>query len=471
MKFKEVLQLKKNLVTAAATAGLIFTAFGASASAQETTYTVRPGDSLSKISNLNNVSINNLKDWNHLSGDKIYVNQKLSLTYTVKSGDSLWAIARTYGTTVRELKSLNGLTSDLILIGQQLIVPESNSSTPASAITNNPNYVVRSGDTLSVIGARFNLSVSQLKAMNHLATDTIYVGQTLNVRSARTNPAITKVSAASTHIGKQTIAKSYSKAVEKSVGTSNSTATQKPVATTNSTATQKPVAATNSTAAQKPVATTNSTAAQKPVATTNSTVAEKQVATTNSTVSQKQVATTNSTVAEKPAVASNSTVTEKPAVTSNSTVTEKPAVTTNSTAAEKPVVATNSTTVEKPAETSASKVQAIIDEAKKYIGTPYSWGGNTPAGFDCSGFTKYVFNKVGISLPRTTAAQWDATTPVNSPSIGDLVFFETYKKGPSHVGIYLGNSKFISAASSGVTISDMTSTYWKTRYLGTRSAF
>ncbi|MGZ4096176.1 MAG: LysM peptidoglycan-binding domain-containing protein [Bacteroidia bacterium] len=427
--------MKKNLVTAAATAGLIFTAFGASASAQETTYTVRPGDSLSKISNLNDVSINNLKDWNHLSGDKIYVNQKLSLTYTVKSGDSLWAIARTYGTTVRELKSLNGLTSDLILIGQQLKVPESNSSTPASTITNNPNYVVRSGDTLSVIGARFNLSVSQLKAMNHLATDTIYVGQTLNVRSARTNPAITKVSAASTHIGKQTIAKSYSKAVEKSVGTSNSTAIQKPVATTNSTA------------------------------------AQKQVATTNSTVTQKQVATSNTTVAEKPAVTSNTTVTEKRAVTSNTTVAEKPAVTSNSTVTEKRAVTTNSTTVEKPAATSTSKVQAIIDDAKKYIGTPYSWGGNTPAGFDCSGFTKYVFNNVGISLPRTTAEQWDATTPVNSPSIGDLVFFETYKKGPSHVGIYLGNNKFISAASSGVTISDMTATYWKTRYLGTRSAF
>jgi cell wall-associated NlpC family hydrolase len=400
MKFKEVQQLKKNLVTAAATAGLILTAFGASASAQEATYSVRPGDSLWKISQLNHVSINQLKDWNHLSSDKIYVNQKLSLTYTVKSGDSLSVIARSYGTTVSELKSLNGLTSDFIRIGQQLKISDSNVSTPTSVSTtsNNRIYVVRSGDSLSVIGARFNLSVSQLKTMNQLTTDTIYVGQTLNVSSARFNAAMTKVPAAST-------------------------------------------------------------------------VTEKPAVTSDSATAEKPAVTSDSTVTEKPAVTSDSATTEKPAVTSDSTAVEKPAVTSDSTAVEKPAVTSDSTAAKKSEVTSASKVQSIIDEAKKYIGSPYRWGGNTPAGFDCSGFTKYVFDKQGVSLPRTAASQWDAATPVNSPSIGDLVFFETYKVGPSHVGIYLGNNKFISAASSGVTISDMTSTYWKTRYLGAKSAF
>lgn len=127
--------------------------------------------------------------------------------------------------------------------------------------------------------------------------------------------------------------------------------------------------------------------------------------------------------------------------------------------------------VSTPVTSTVSKAQMIIDEAKKYIGTPYLWGGTTPAGFDCSGFTQYIFKKAGITIPRTTSTQWTGLKTVNNPNPGDLVFFETYTTGPSHVGIYLGNNKFINAASTGVTISDMTTSYWKTRYLGARAAF
>lgn len=113
---------------------------------------------------------------------------------------------------------------------------------------------------------------------------------------------------------------------------------------------------------------------------------------------------------------------------------------------------------------------ALIAEGKKYIGVPYVWGGNTPSGFDCSGFLKYVFNTQGITIPRTVAAIWDAATPVPTPQKGDLVFFTTYQAGPSHAGIYLGDNKFLHAGTStGVTITDMNNSYWKPRYLGAKS--
>jgi peptidoglycan DL-endopeptidase LytE len=121
---------------------------------------------------------------------------------------------------------------------------------------------------------------------------------------------------------------------------------------------------------------------------------------------------------------------------------------------------------------SVSKVDAVVLEAKKHMGTPYVWGGSTTSGFDCSGYLNFVFIQVGIVLPRTVATIWDEAKTVEQPKVGDLVFFETYTKGPSHAGIYLGNNKFIHAGSStGVTISDLTSTYWKTRYLGAKTTF
>ena len=111
----------------------------------------------------------------------------------------------------------------------------------------------------------------------------------------------------------------------------------------------------------------------------------------------------------------------------------------------------------------------MIAEASIHIGTPYVWGGTTPSGFDCSGFVQYVFAQQGISIPRTVATQWNAATAVSQPSVGDIVFFETYTNGPSHNGIYIGNNQFIhSGSSTGVTITSMDNSYWKARYLGAK---
>ncbi|QAS51847.1 LysM peptidoglycan-binding domain-containing protein [Halobacillus litoralis] len=130
---------------------------------------------------------------------------------------------------------------------------------------------------------------------------------------------------------------------------------------------------------------------------------------------------------------------------------------------------TSHTSTSKPAASNTGLVQ----EAKKHIGTPYRWGGASPAGFDCSGFIKYVFNQEGFSIPRTVASIYaDSRAEHVSSSnrqIGDLVFFETYKPGASHAGIYVGNNQFIhSGSTNGIEISSLSSNYWGQRYIGTK---
>ncbi len=114
----------------------------------------------------------------------------------------------------------------------------------------------------------------------------------------------------------------------------------------------------------------------------------------------------------------------------------------------------------------------VVDTAMKYIGVPYLWAGTTPNGFDCSGFTQYVFKQHGISISRTTLTQYQDGYYVAKADLqpGDLVFFEnTYREGISHVGIYAGDGKFIHSSSSvGVTVTSMDNPYWASRYYGAR---
>jgi cell wall-associated NlpC family hydrolase len=87
----------------------------------------------------------------------------------------------------------------------------------------------------------------------------------------------------------------------------------------------------------------------------------------------------------------------------------------------------------------ASRASRAARVAKRYIGVPYRYGGSTPRGFDCSGYTKYVYGKVGRNLPRRASLQRRATTRIKHPRIGDLVFFHNRNGSVYHVGIYAGN--------------------------------
>lgn len=121
--------------------------------------------------------------------------------------------------------------------------------------------------------------------------------------------------------------------------------------------------------------------------------------------------------------------------------------------------------------TSADK-QSVIKTAKRMLGVKYRYGGSSPhKGFDCSGLVQYSHKSAGINLPRTTSQQYKAAKRIAKKYLqaGDLVFFKTsVSRAVSHVGIYLGNSRFIHAPSSGkrVKINSMKEDYWRKRFTG-----
>lgn len=354
--------MRKKLVGGVATVALVAT-FSGKVSAAE--HTVKPGDTLWNIANQYKTTVTKIKELNKLSSDIIYPRQVIQVngnsstttapdvkpstnsstasnttsntgnTYTVKSGDYLMKIASSHGISLSQLKQWNGLTSDLIRPGQVLKVAGGSTSAPAPAApttsasssannnsgstANATTHKVVSGDTLGRIASKYRTTVTQLKQLNGLRSDLIYVGQSLRVNGSS------------------------------SAGSS----------------------------------TANQTAAS----------------------------------------------------------------------------------VSKPVQ---SKVGNIIASAKQHLGVKYSWGGSTPAGFDCSGFIYYAFKQAGHNIARTSAdGYFNRSYYVKSPQPGDLVFFEnTYKRGISHLGIYLGGNQFIHAGNDGVEITSLNNSYWKSKFNG-----
>ncbi len=118
---------------------------------------------------------------------------------------------------------------------------------------------------------------------------------------------------------------------------------------------------------------------------------------------------------------------------------------------------------------------ALVQTAREFIGVPYLWGGTSPeTGFDCSGLTMTVYQLNGLDLPRHSATQYDAGNPIDKKNLqkGDLVFFATNSDGKvSHVGIYIGNGRFIHAPSRGknIRIESMSRNFFARRFVGART--
>ena len=132
------------------------------------------------------------------------------------------------------------------------------------------------------------------------------------------------------------------------------------------------------------------------------------------------------------------------------------------------IVGASGSTPEGAAVVAPSQYGGVVGIAMKYLGTPYVWGGSSPAGFDCSGFVAYVYGQMGVSLPHYSGAQYGVGTPVPRDQLapGDLVFFD----GLGHVGIYIGGGQFIHAPHTGdvVKISSMSESWYASTYVGAR---
>lgn len=159
-------------------------------------YTVKSGDSLWSISKKFGISVNDLKNANNLSSNLLSVGQNLIIPglneqpsggeYVVKKGDSLWKIANKYNTSVDNLKSINNLTTDALSIGQIIKLPGSSPTKPETPSTTD-TYTVKAGDTLYKIASANNTTVDNLKLINNLDSNTLSVGQVLKLPSKSTN--------------------------------------------------------------------------------------------------------------------------------------------------------------------------------------------------------------------------------------------------------------------------------------------
>ena len=158
------------------------------------TYTVKPGDTLYGISNQYGVSVTELAELNNIKGSNLKVGEILKIPsntgnnpnnmfmYTVKSGDTLYKIANKYNTTVNDIKKLNYLKSDSLSIGQILRIPESYTKEEDLILPSYINYVVQKGDTLYSIAKKYNISVNTIIKDNSLNSNNLSIGQNLKIR-------------------------------------------------------------------------------------------------------------------------------------------------------------------------------------------------------------------------------------------------------------------------------------------------
>ena len=465
---------KKILFGTVGAAGL-FLASSASVNA-DTTHHVVKNDTVWDLSQKYGVSIQSIEQLNKINTDTHLIREGQTLTIpttgktaaktatktsqvTVKAGDTLWALAQKYGTTVEKLRQLNGLASDA--------------------------YLIHVGDVIKVDGQVTTTTTTNAQATSTVSSEANQTSQAASTASSEANQTSQAASTASSEASQtsQATSTASSEASQTSQATSTASSEASQAASTSQAAT--PYVAANHVTYTVQAGDSLYTIAQKYGVTVDSL---RQANTLGATLQVGQSLTVNDPTKNPQASVAASQAEQTPAQTTTTSQATQATQTTQAATTTNQVAQTTSQTTSQPAaqtqtsqasqttqtsqQTQASQAQvatpssysvsALLSYAQTFTGVPYVLGGTTPAGFDCSGFTQYVFNHFGKNIGRTTYQQQYAGTKlaVSSAQPGDLLFWGAYGSA-YHVGIYLGGSSYIAAPEPGESVSVKSFTYYQ----------
>lgn len=377
-------------------------------------------------------------------------NTAAAATYNVKANDTVSHIAARYGVSIQSIEKLNNIDTNthLIYVGQNIKIPSTtnntkkiNNSTKTSSAS---TITIKSGDTLSAIAQKYGTTVNKLKVLNNLASDLIYAGATLKVSGT----PVQSQNSATTNSNKST--------TQKSSTTSQSTTSAATSATPSSITIKS--GDTLSAIAHKYGTTVNKLKALNNLASDLIYVGATLKVSGNVPAQTQSSAATNSTTQKS--TTTNQTTTQSSQQTSQSASSQANTNTQSSSAnaATNNASANTTTSTKKQAVSQApaapaANTSSITSYALSFLGTPYVYGGATPAGFDCSGFVQYVYNQFGKNVGRTTYQQQYAGTKIDisQAQAGDLYFWGSYGSA-YHVAIALGGGQYVMAPAPGQSV-------------------
>ncbi len=355
--------------------------------------------------------------------------------YIVKPGDTLSQIAQKFNKKTKDLIAINGLTSSKIYAGQKLKIkgkptPKKIKKEKKSEKVYIISHKILPGDTLITIAKRYRSNVSDIKKLNSLDSDRIRVGDILKIPTKQISSPKYQESIQAPLVYKVKKGDSLS-SISKRFGVS-----------------VEDIKAANKIKGEKIIA-----GRQLYIPTSSSKVKYKVRDGDTLITIAKKFGTTVGAIKRQNNLKSN--------------LIYKGQI------LKVPTTYRNYTQKKSNYDYEDSVRQRLVEVAKRYLGAPYKFGGESPrTGIDCSAYVNKVFNHFDIKLPRTARdifkkGEWVSK---NELEVGDLVFFRTYAQYPSHVGIYIGNSKFIHASSAQkkVTISSLNRRYYRKRYIGAK---